>query len=50
MPSRRQQQVADMIQREISVLVQRDLRDPRLGFLTITSVEVTADLRQARLF
>ena len=50
MPTRRQQQVADQIQREISVLVQRELKDPRLGFVTITSVEVSPDLRFARVF
>ena len=50
MPSRRQQQVGDLIQREISVLVQRELKDPRLGFVTVTSVEVSPDLRYARVF
>src|SRR6476646_630554 len=50
MPTRRQQQVADLIQREISVLIQRELKDPRLGFVTITSVEVPPDLRYARVF
>ncbi len=50
MPSRRQQQVADQIQREISVLVQRELKDPRLGFVTITSVDISPDLRFARVF
>ena len=43
-------QVADLIQREISVLIQRELKDPRLGFVTITSVEVSPDLRHARVF
>ncbi len=50
MPTRRQQQVADLIQREISVLILRGLKDPRLGFLTVTSVEVTPDLKIARVF
>jgi ribosome-binding factor A len=50
MPTRRQQQVSDLIQREISVLIQRELKDPRLGFVTITSVEVSPDLRHARVF
>jgi ribosome-binding factor A len=50
MPTRRQQQVADQIQREISVLIQREVKDPRLGFVTVTSVEVTQDLRYARVF
>jgi len=50
MATRRQKQVADLIQREISVLIQRELKDPRLGFLTVTSVEVTPDLKIARVF
>ncbi|MGI8588457.1 MAG: 30S ribosome-binding factor RbfA [Chloroflexia bacterium] len=50
MPTRRQQQVGDLIQREISVMITRELRDPRLGFITVTSVDVSADLRHARVF
>jgi ribosome-binding factor A len=50
MPTRRQQQVQDLIQREISVLIQRELKDPRLGFLTVTSVEISPDLKHARVF
>ncbi len=50
MPSRRQQQVGDQIHREISVLVQRELKDPRLGFVTITSVDISPDLRFAKVF
>ena len=50
MPSRRQIQVADEIQQIVSVLLQRELKDPRIGFVTVTSVEVSADLKYARVF
>jgi ribosome-binding factor A len=50
MPSRRQQQVADAIQKEVSVLIQRELKDPRLGFVTVTRAEVSPDLHHAKIF
>src|SRR5438552_17049259 len=50
MPTRRQIQVAEEIQQIISVLLQRELKDPRLGFVTVTQVEVTQDLEYARVF
>jgi ribosome-binding factor A len=42
--------VAEEIRREASKIVQEELRDPRLGFTTITRVELTPDLRFARIF
>ncbi len=51
MPSRRQHRVNDLLREELSDLIQRDLRDPRLSGLTsITEVSVTADLRSAKVF
>ncbi len=50
MATRRQVQVADEIQQIISYLIQRELKDPRIGFVTITRVEVTQDLKYARVF
>ena len=50
MPTRRQAQIADAIQQRMSVLIQRELKDPRIGFTTVTAVEVTADLKYARIF
>ena len=49
MPTRRQQQVADAIHKEVSVLIQRELKDPRLGFVTVTRAEVSPDLHYARV-
>jgi len=48
--SRRQRQVAELLHQEISLLIQRRARDPRLGFVTITDVEVTPDLRLAHVY
>lgn len=39
-----------MLREEISVLMQRELKDPRVGFVTITGADVTPDLRHARVF
>jgi ribosome-binding factor A len=50
MTSRRQIQVADEIQRIISHLLERELKDPRFGFATITKVEVSSDLKYARVY
>ena len=46
----RPQKLGDQIQREISDLVQRELRDPRVGMVTITSVDVSPDLSHAKVF
>jgi ribosome-binding factor A len=42
--------VGDLLQREISQILERELKDPRVGFLTITRVELTDDLKTARVF
>lgn len=50
MPTRRQQRVADRVRAEIADLLERRMEDPRLRGLTVTSVEVTLDLRQAFIY
>jgi len=50
MPIRRQQRVADRVREEIADLLERRTEDPRLRGLTVTGVEVTADLRQAFVY
>ena len=50
MATRRQRQVAELLHEEISLLIQRRARDPRLGFVTVTGVEVSADLRVAHIY
>ena len=46
----RPQRLGDLIQRELSELIRLDLRDPRVGMLTITSVDVSPDLSNAKIF
>lgn len=50
MATRRQRKVADLLHEEISQLIQFETQDPRLGFVTITGVDVSPDLRQARVY
>jgi ribosome-binding factor A len=48
--TRRQRQVAELLHEEISLLIQRRARDPRLGFVTVTGVEMSPDLRVAHVY
>src|SRR5687768_2689800 len=50
MTTRRQIQVAEEIQQIISVLLQREIKDPRLGFVTVIKAEVTSDLKYSTVF
>ena len=46
----RQEKIAEAIRQEASVIIHDKLNDPRLGFVTITNVEITHDLRFAKIF
>ena len=50
MTARRQRQVAELLHKEISLLIQRQARDPRLDSVTVTGVDVTPDLQDARVY
>jgi ribosome-binding factor A len=50
MSGRRQERVGDLIRDEVSEIIRREMNDPRLGFVSITRVELSPDLRYARLF
>ncbi|MFN0057468.1 MAG: 30S ribosome-binding factor RbfA [Planctomycetota bacterium] len=45
----RKGRVSSFLREEIADILHRELRDPRIGFLTITQVEPTADLREAEV-
>ena len=45
----RAQRVADQIQRELMDLVRFEIKDPRIGMVTITSIDVTSDLSHANV-
>ncbi len=46
----RLEKVAEAIKKEVSLIIHDELKDPRLGFVTVTRAEVTADLTQAKIF
>src|SRR2546422_11163108 len=46
----RLRRVADQIQRELSQLLRAELKDPRVGMITLTGVEVSPDLAYAKVF
>lgn len=45
----RPQKLGDQIQRELAALLQRELRDPRVGMITITAVDVSPDFSHAKV-
>jgi ribosome-binding factor A len=48
--AQRLRRVADQIQRELAALVRGELKDPRVGMVTFTGVEVSPDLAHAKVF
>src|SRR5574341_604470 len=50
MQGKRLERVNQLVKEEISQVLQRELKDPRLGFVTITEVETSPDLRHARVY
>jgi len=46
----RLRRIADQVQRELSGLLRSELKDPRVGFITLTGVEVSPDLAHAKIF
>jgi len=46
----RRRRVADQIQRELSDILRSELKDPRVGMITLTGVEVSPDFAHAKVF
>jgi ribosome-binding factor A len=46
----RSNRVAEQMKKELGEIIARKLKDPRIGFVTVTDVEVTGDLQQATVF
>ena len=46
----RSERVAQMVNRHLAIILRNEVKDPRAAQLTITDVEVTKDLRQAKVF
>ncbi|SFA76931.1 ribosome-binding factor A [Lentibacillus halodurans] len=46
----RANRVAEQMKKELGELIGQKIKDPRIGFVTVTDVEVTGDLQQAKVF
>ena len=49
-PANRSFKVADQIQRDLTELIARELKDPRVGMVTVQAVEVTPDYAHAKVY
>ncbi len=49
-PYKRSIRVGDLIKEEIADIIMHKLRDPRLGFITVTEVQASDDLRHAKVY
>jgi ribosome-binding factor A len=47
MASNRMQKVNELFRREIGSIIQRDLGNPKIGFVTVSHIDISADLRHA---
>jgi ribosome-binding factor A len=50
MEGKRSEKVADLIRKEISQMLNQSIKDPRIGFVTITRVNVSEDCRFAKIY
>ena len=50
MSRQRSERVQEALRQEISKILHDEIKDPRIGFLTITKVELTKDLRHAKVY
>lgn len=50
MTTRRQRRVSELLHRELSLLLMREVRDPRLSDVTVTGVEISPDLLIAHVY
>lgn len=46
----RTDRVSQEIQKEVAMIIQREIKDPRLGMVTVNAVEITRDLAYAKIF
>jgi len=48
--TQRLQRIGDQIQRELADIIRLELKDPRVGLVTVTGVDVTPDLAHAKVY
>jgi ribosome-binding factor A len=50
LPYKRSQRVSHLLKKEISEIISRRVKDPRLGFLTLTDIDISPDLKNAKVY
>jgi ribosome-binding factor A len=48
--TRRTRQVGELLREEVTDIIRREVKDPRIGFMSVTNVDVTPDIRSARVY
>lgn len=46
----RQEKVKELLKHEVSDILRKEMKDPRLGFVTVTDADVSKDLKHAKIF
>lgn len=50
LPYKRSQRVSDLIREEVADIIMYRLKDPRIGFITVTGADMASDLKSAKVF
>jgi len=50
MSERRMQRINEFIREEVAILIQREIKDPRIGFVTVLGCKATSDLKEAKVY
>jgi len=50
LPYKRSKRVSDLLRKEVADIIMYKLKDPRIGFITVTGVDVTDDIKIARVY
>ncbi|MBI4690745.1 MAG: 30S ribosome-binding factor RbfA [Nitrospirae bacterium] len=50
LPYKRSRRVGDLIREEVADIIMNKLKDPRVGFITVTGADVTEDLKLAKVY
>ncbi len=50
LPYKRSQRVGDLVREEVADIIMYRLKDPRIGFVTVTGVDMSPDMKMARVF
>jgi len=46
----RKLRIEEMVQRELATLIQQEIKDPRIGMVTVSGVEISLDLKHAKIY